>query len=368
MTWRRRIGRGVFAGAIALVGLVAAGCTSGGTAASEELPAPTTTVVSNTEFIGCSECHFDLDETRPSDRPATLIFDHSEHDVASDSVGCGSCHPVETHVDEKTIKPSMETCFDCHGVDAVAPLPCSSCHPLSVVPRPPSHLDSTWARGHGIGLPDADPTCTSCHQEEQFCDTCHGLEMPHPDGWFENEHAGAFLEAGEDGCVACHGSAEVGQARSDCDTCHHPEGVQSDPWATAHADVVTSEGGESCSTCHVQPDFCTACHGVELPHPEGWYEADHAIAVFEDEGDTCATCHVSDDGDEVRNDCDTCHHPEGDPEEPWLMAHPDVVRFGDATCFSCHAQTTCAECHTDGATDFEDDRTRFVDQWLRRQS
>ena len=136
MTWRRMIGRGVSAGGVSVVLALAAGCTSGGTAAPEELPAPTTTVVSNTEFAGCSECHLDIDEVRPSDRPATLIFNHAEHDLASESVGCGSCHPVETHVDDRTIKPAMETCFDCHGVDAADPLPCSSCHPLSVVPRP----------------------------------------------------------------------------------------------------------------------------------------------------------------------------------------------------------------------------------------
>jgi hypothetical protein len=361
------IGRGTFAGAVALVGLVAGGCSPGGTAAPEELPAPTTTVVSNTEFNGCSECHFDLDEIRPSARPETLIFDHAEHELASDSVGCGSCHPVETHIDETTIVPAMDTCFDCHGADAEDPLPCSSCHPLSVVPRPPNHVDPSWARGHGIGLPDADPTCTSCHQEEQFCDTCHGLEMPHPESWYESQHAAASVEAGEDGCLACHGSTEIGEARSDCDTCHHPGGVQSDPWSAAHGDVVTSEGDESCSTCHVQPDFCTACHGVDLPHPEGWNAADHAIASFEGEGDTCVSCHDSEEGGEARSDCETCHHPEGEADRPWLVVHPDVVKFGDATCFSCHATTTCAQCHADGVTDFEDDRTRLVDRWLRRQ-
>ena len=54
---------------------------------------------------------------------------------------------------------------------------------------------------------------------------------------------------------------------------------------------------------------------MELPHPEGWYEYDHPIAVFEGGEDGCATCHVSDEGEEERNDCDTCHHPDGDPEQ-----------------------------------------------------
>lgn len=354
-------------GGVMFIAIFAAGCSFGGSASSDEVPPPSTTVVSNSAFVGCSECHTDLDEIRSTDRPETLTFDHADHDAASNSVGCGSCHPVETHVDTVTIKPTMARCYDCHGVDAIAPLPCSSCHPLSVVPRPPSHLDEEWGRVHSAVRFDSELACASCHSEEQFCDTCHGLEMPHPEGWTENDHTGESLEGGEDACIACHGSVAIGEARSDCDTCHHPEGVVEDPWLTAHPDVVNHEGGESCSTCHVQPDFCTACHGVELPHPDGWTEADHAFAFFQDEGDGCVVCHESDADTETRSECDTCHHPGGDLDKSWLLAHPDVVKYEDATCFTCHAQTTCAQCHVDGVTDFEIDQIRFLDQWFRSE-
>jgi hypothetical protein len=353
-----------YSGGAMFIGILAVGCSFGGSASSDEVPPPSTTVVSNSAFVGCSECHADLDEIRSTDRPETLTFDHADHDAASDSVACGSCHPVETHVDTSTIKPAMATCYDCHGVDAIAPLPCSSCHPLSVVPRPPSHLDEQWGRVHSIVRFDSELACASCHSEEQFCDACHGLEMPHPEGWNEDDHTDASLEGGEDACMACHGSVAIGEARSDCDTCHHPGGAVEDPWLTAHPDVVNHEGGESCSTCHVQPDFCTACHGVELPHPDGWNEADHAVAFFEDEGDGCVVCHESDASVVARTECDTCHHPGGDPDDPWLAAHPDVVKYGDATCFTCHAQTTCVRCHVDGVKEFEADRTRFLESWI----
>jgi len=364
MTLRRMTRPIGYAGGVACIAILAVGCSFGGSASSDKVPPPPTTVVSNSAFVGCAECHADLDEFQSIGRPETLTFDHADHDVASDSVACGSCHPVETHVDTKTIKPTMDTCFDCHGVDAIAPLPCSSCHPLSVIARPPSHLHSDWGRAHGIALLDAEPACTTCHEKEQFCDTCHGLDMPHPEGWSQADHATAAVE--DDGCVLCHGSDATGEARSDCDTCHHPGGALDEAWVVAHPEVVNHEGNESCSTCHVQPDFCTACHGVELPHPEGWSQADHATAFFENDG--CVLCHESEATGEARSDCDTCHHPGGDADKPWLLAHPDVVKYGDATCFTCHAQTTCVQCHVDGVTDFGADRTRFLESWITSDS
>lgn len=351
-------------GTITVLAVLAGGCSFGGDASSGDVPLPPTTVAADSEFVGCLECHDDFDAGRTGSDSDVLTFDHADHETASESVGCGSCHLVNTHVGTTTFGPGMDTCFECHGVTASAPLNCSSCHPLSVVPSPPSHLGDNWARAHGIPLLDSEIACTTCHSEEQFCDSCHGMEMPHPGDWTEEVHVDAFLDRGEDGCVACHGSVAIGEARSDCDTCHHPEGALDDPWLVAHPDVVNHEGGDSCSTCHVQPDFCTACHGVELPHPEGWTEADHAFASFQDEGVGCVACHESAADTEARSECDTCHHPGGDLDKPWLLAHPDAVKYEDATCFTCHAQTTCVQCHVDGVTDFEIDRIRFLDQWF----
>lgn len=353
------------AGAIlAILAAVAVGCDSIGSTSSGESELPATTVVPDSAFVGCFECHEDPDQHLPSDRPETLIFNHVDHEIASESVGCGSCHPVETHLETTTVRPTMKGCYECHGVEAAEPLPCSSCHPLSVVPRPPSHQDESWGRAHAITVLDPETSCDTCHQQPQFCDSCHGTEMPHPDGWLEDRHAAEFVDQGEAGCAMCHGPTPGAVARSDCDTCHHPGGAVEETWLVAHSDVASQDGGESCTTCHSQQTFCTACHGVELPHPVGWLEGDHAVAAFADDDGSCALCHGQSEESEARSECDSCHHPGGDPEQPWLVAHPNVVRFEDAQCFSCHAQATCAQCHVEGATDFQADRERFLGSWV----
>jgi hypothetical protein len=363
MTRQERIRqRWLAVGAAAVLAGVVAGCTVGGDASSEDLVLPPATVVADSAFVGCLECHSDFDATGAIDDSSVLTFDHKDHDSASDSVGCGSCHLLKTHVGTTTFGPGMDTCFECHGASAVDPLNCSSCHPLSAIPNPPSHLGDDWGRAHGIPILDPEIACSTCHSEEQFCDACHGLEMPHAENFVDN-HVEVSLDKGEEGCATCHASHIETQPRSDCDTCHHPEGNVDDPWLTAHTDVVNTDGADTCDTCHSQAEFCTACHGLEMPHPAGWSTADHAVSSFEDGTDGCAVCHDTTATDTVRTECDSCHHPDGDPDDPWIIAHPNVVKTGNATCFTCHAQTTCVRCHVDGVRDFEADRTRFLESW-----
>lgn len=362
MTGRERTRHRWFAVAavVVLAGIVG-GCTSGGDASSDDL-LPPSPVVADSAFIGCLECHSDFDAAAAIDDSDVLTFDHKDHDAASESVGCGSCHLVKTHVGTTTFGPGMDTCFECHGASAVAPLNCSSCHPLAAIPSPPSHLGDDWARAHGIPLLDSEIACSTCHSEEQFCDACHGLEMPHAEN-FVDDHVEVSFDTGDENCAMCHVLDIETEPRSDCDTCHHPEGNVEDPWLVAHPDVVNTDGAGTCDTCHVQEEFCTACHGFEMPHPAGWSAADHAVSFFEDETDGCAVCHDTTVTNTARTECDSCHHPDGDLDDPWIVAHPDVVKVGNATCFTCHAQSTCVQCHVDGVRDFEADRTRFLESW-----
>lgn len=243
----------------AILAVIVAGCALGRDGSSDEALPPTTTVVGNTHFVGCLECHSTYNEIRAGANTVLLAFDHDGHDARLGDSACGSCHPVETHEDLETVRPSMDACFTCHGAQAADPLPCSSCHPLSVVPRPPSHMDHDWDVGHGVGLIDAEPECTSCHAQEQFCTGCHGVEMPHPVGWIEAEHAHAFFETEEEGCGLCHVQTFSEASRSDCDTCHHPTGATDEPWLLTHPEAVRHEGGGDCFTCH-DPQTCVVCH------------------------------------------------------------------------------------------------------------
>ena len=48
--------------------------------------------------------------------------------------------------------------------------------------------------------------------------------------------------------------------------------------------------------------------------------------------------------------CNGCHHPEGDPTQPWIPQHFGVVaQTGAEPCFECHDPTYCAECHVQGS-------------------
>ncbi|MEN8113309.1 MAG: hypothetical protein ABFS21_02880 [Actinomycetota bacterium] len=243
--------------------LAVAGCSMGGEAMPAELP-PTKTVPPNDAYTSCVDCHVDLEGGLNASSSVILSFDHIQHAAASGSVGCGSCHPIETHDGTSTIRPDMDACFECHGANEGAPLDCASCHPLSVVPVPPSHLDGDWDHDHGIAVIDEEPECATCHSPKRFCTACHGLEMPHPEGWDGVDHAFSFLEDAEDRCTICHGVDTGTSPRSECAHCHHPGGDPGEPWVTEHPGVVKYDGGGSCFGCH-DPATCVTCHvdGIE---------------------------------------------------------------------------------------------------------
>jgi hypothetical protein len=336
-------------------------CTFGGDAASDE-PAVIVQepIIEDTEFEGCYECHPDIDVHRSIEGRSTLNLDHAEHAAAAGGeVRCASCHPLNTHVGTSTVLASMETCFACHGASAEHPLNCSACHPLSALPSPLSHHDDEWGRSHGIPLLDEEMACSTCHTQPDFCSSCHGVEMPHPDD-YEAVHVNAWEAEGTETCDTCHSAASHGTARSDCDTCHHPGGDPDDPWIVAHSGVADEDGTAECSTCHAQEQFCTACHGVELPHPAGWTGTDHAVAFIDDQ-DGCTTCHDVTGEDAPRSECDTCHHPGGDQSLPWIIAHRASLVDGTGQCFTCHVTSTCVSCHVDGIADFSGDWERILD-------
>ncbi|NOY54930.1 MAG: hypothetical protein GXP34_02990 [Actinobacteria bacterium] len=256
---RRVLSVVVVIGAIAVAGVLVVSRSRNG-----NTPVTSTTVVDNSAFAGCTECHADFDAALLSGQVPTLTFTHAQHKAAAGAVECGSCHPSETHVGRITFKPTMEACFSCHGAAAAFPIPCAACHPLSVVPKPPSHKATDWGTTHGIGVLDVESSCTTCHSQTTFCDACHGVEMPHPKGWDGKPHALAFFDAGSDVCAKCHSFGIDVKSRDKCDTCHHSGGPQDQPWVKAHQDVVGAEGGGSCFACH-EPATCVQCHlhGIE---------------------------------------------------------------------------------------------------------
>jgi hypothetical protein len=139
---------------------------------------------------------------------------------------------------------------------------------------PASHRQKKFVRDYSsenaihVQLFEKDAeTCTFCHSgtaaelpNSKFCNSCHKLEMPHPDGFGAKgkgnggEHQKLFQEkkTNKKVCANCH-------APSFCNGCHH-EGAPADkPWVRYHPNVVKKDGANPCFECH-EETYCSNCH------------------------------------------------------------------------------------------------------------
>ncbi len=256
----------------------------------------------------CNQCH-NL-ELRPVTPSPGIIIDHAVH--SENDIQCTACHNRTAHVedfdltltDPNTGEPNqkhddfmlMTACFRCHTLTEDspsgiwAPGACEACHTPGFELMPDNHRVEGFyelfgeSSGHAemareeyerageaftewqahVGdLTDYDlpvvPVaavnyCSTCHVEREFCDGCHGIEMPHPAG---------FAEAhGDDGrarpevCETCHATAE---GVDFCNACHHPQGDPTRDWIPQHMGAVRESGAQACFDCHA-PTYCAECH------------------------------------------------------------------------------------------------------------
>jgi len=208
-------------------------------------------------FLDCTKCHGDLDKVFKQGKVPDLKYTHEMH-FGKGVSDCSVCHPGNTHEPDTINKPTMGRCFTCHGVTkvAIAPGECSTCHPPGLPKKPPTHLVSTWLPGgHAEEALANEFECLTCHRPS-FCQSCHGLTMPHPDGWAEEPHTLAFSDD-PDACQRCH--ARAPDRYDFCDTCHHPQGPKDVPWREYHPSVVKGQGAFTCFQCHSETT-CSSCH------------------------------------------------------------------------------------------------------------
>ncbi len=229
------------------------------------IPIAATAVVADSDFDACLECHDDIEQSLQAGLVQLIGFRHEEHFSNSGDVGCGNCHGLDTHDRTPPQAPTMEDCFSCH-LDAgpAAELPCLRCHDNATVPPPQSHFTSEWRDVHGSGALLSQSLCETCHSRQDFCTACHGVDIPHPDGWTGYPHARATFDSGIESCARCHERGPELTARDECDGCHHPQNPAEPIWKDAHPEVVRSQGGSTCFECH-DPNTCATCHtsGVE---------------------------------------------------------------------------------------------------------
>lgn len=323
-------------------------------------------------------------------------------------IDCDACHGTTPGVRMAVAGPDPQLCAGCHDGPGTQHLDlsrnCTQCHaPLAQTPvlsmeriegfpAPAGHAAPDFAQNHGQVANNAGASCATCHARET-CTRCHfnqeqvpaimalepdsrvaslveGLppeyHVPesHRDGTWSWSHAAAARVSAAT-CANCH-------TRSSCASCHQnqtpaalptlpagdPRGVQLSPMATrVHPPSFVREHGSdavsgTCESCHAT-SYCESCHqGPTSPvfHAPNFL-ARHAPEAYSADME-CASCH------NPELFCRACHTGVGLSSQGrltvafhtsnpfWLFGHGAAARQGLEACASCHAQSTCTQCHS----------------------
>jgi hypothetical protein len=199
----------------------------------------------------CTTCHVPLAETtfrlaRVAVLPIPVTHEHPRFlaelhgELAlTDPARCSTCH-------------TRELCTSCHvdvpGVPVIAQLPPAG--PRLELPRfvasypvPPSHLDPRWEVLHARITEPAE--CSTCHTRES-CATCHQERLPR--------------------VAAALPSAARVEAPGVITEMRAPASHLSPSFAMRHGAVAATRK-ETCTSCHVQSNFCAACHSPVATSP-----------------------------------------------------------------------------------------------------
>lgn len=151
-----------------------------------------------------------------------------------------------------------------------------------------------------------------------------------------------------DHCILCHNQKV---ASAECKVCHTRDLAQGPRVTRAEMAKVALGAPKTCRGCH-SIDKCTACHGLEMPHPEGWTAGGHARLAFTNRS-LCWRCHP---GGSRFSDyfafCNSCHQfppLHETAEDDWIELHGPVAlktkTWGYSNCWLCHGVGVCDNCH-----------------------
>jgi len=319
--------------------------------------------------VGCDDCHGE----GPAATFAGLPFDDCEdchddvHEERFEPARCDSCHvdgtwPVDPF-DHSVTRYVLDgahveaTCASCHGerelrqLAPVAHEECSDCHAdddphegsLAADTCDDCHVTVDWvtvgfdhaATGFELAGGHAEPTCTECHDGQDFTDEDAACTSCHEDDRPPQHHAGDCAEChlvqnwqeatfgdaghavtgfalkgvhGQVACTECHASGvPAATASPECASCHATD----DP----HRNLL----GDRCEDCHRATDWLRTSFRHALT---GWpLRGAHRVAScvdchavsFVGAPNECRDCHVHDaPGDELHRssfgaDCEVCH-------------------------------------------------------------
>jgi len=331
----------------------------------------------------CAPCHASLSDT---DVPG-LKFSHGVHLL----VECVACHISPPHETGRTVRPTMESCFMCHGLEhsaqgSLAASECVDCHTPEHVLRPASHVEQWAAEPHAQAVEAAGSTndCMMCHDAGPDCDVCHAEQgvdagpvtpiylrtIPEqPD--LPSVIIDTDAEPTVSSCTHCHATIDDLADESlifvhdkhlerefSCASCHSVFPHQMD--RTITPDML------SCYRCHglthsawgeVAPEECTDCHppAFELmpaDHTVGFRTGEHKAPAAQ-EMESCTMCHAS-------VFCEECHMggvemangqpspmiiPANHRAPEWQPDHGRQFLAQEGACSTCHTSESCTRCH-----------------------
>lgn len=218
------------------------------------IPGAISSAVSPVRQAACMDCHEDM-LTRVSEGNG-LRMDHRTCVGSHDS--CADCHGASLHggVGGSPRVVTMDACLECH-LSIERAEGCSLCH---IGRREDAGLSTPWKVTHGASWEKTHGagelrTCRYCHVESDSCTKCH-VDMPHPELWPSIHGSGVGPDRVQ--CASCHQNAF-------CDSCHGMEMPHPADWLPTHPGLTDGYDDPSCSRCHLAED-CTACH-VAHTHP-----------------------------------------------------------------------------------------------------
>ncbi len=207
------------------------------------------------ESAACLHCH-EAVKTGIVESSSGVKMSHAEPLKAGQP--CTSCHPDTGHV-SAGYTMGMPPCLPCHD-GKTAPITCSLCHrgdPMSPVVAAASNEASG-----GVSYPAvraANHECGGCHDQEQTCDPCHGIRMPHSQTFIEGGHARyAAWNNKQTYCSRCH---QLSTCAGKCHTSFNGPTGHSADWEVMHQDSPWDSG----CPCHSARSpragpLCYRCH------------------------------------------------------------------------------------------------------------
>jgi hypothetical protein len=219
----------------------------------------------------CRRCHTNADLF---DRISSSGINVQHRHLIEAGFLCNRCHSTVGHGDAvpegSRHQPKMSQCLLCHNnryassEGEVATADCELCHTRKdYAASPATHEDRAWEKQHGSI--DILSTCSACHHDVAMadldltdtgapdCRDCHdGLLMPHPKKWLRL-HGARSERLGEKTCATCHDAEDY------CATCHQLDMPHPPRFVSSHTKAA-ERIGTGCLNCH-RVDNCQACHG-----------------------------------------------------------------------------------------------------------